>query len=405
MFKIQELVNLINSGLNGIDTNYSFNVYAEVGEEKNDGSINGVLRTDGNDTTKIKGNTETRYTFVVEMPIISPRTNSNFLEIQQIVEQFVGSYNGSTQSFSSGKGVLHINMGMPKQFNVAVNLGDNVPLAFTIEMLYTESNITNADKHWFLGEYDELTDKWNYYEIPFKRESVLVNKDGIVRKINNKNYTEAFLTGQTRYDKFVFPYQDTTLGNMIQKDLLSGSFDKEYKLKYYDGKNFTENAPFETKVSIYNNGDTGTEEISVSMFNLTFADVDNGSYDWTYQLALIDNRFDNQTEDTRWFNSQAEQQAYYNDKISNGGCAFVTIKAPNLNSLDITSQVYPNTAGYNVFDLTNKNYAIIKATRPVGQITQTRYFYYWVTNAQIGANGQVMFDLSLDTLQTYFFPL
>ena len=399
MFKIQELVNLINSGLNGVDENYSFNVYAEVGEEKNDGSINGILRTIGNDTTKVKGNSETRYTFVVEMPIISPRTNSNFLEIQQIVEQFVSLYNGSQQEFSSGNGVLHINMGVPKQFNVSVNLGDNVPLAFTIEMLYTENNVTNADKHWFLDGY----------EIPFKSENVLVNKDGIVRKINNKNYTEAFLTGQTKYYKFIFPHQDTELGNMIQADLLSGNFNKEYTLTYYDGRTFTEESPFETKVSIYQSGDVGTQEISVDVFNLTFADVDNGEYDWTYEFALIDSKFDNQTEDTRWFNSQAEQQAYYNNKISNGGCAFVTIKAPNLNSLDITSQVYPNPKNaqgnniYNVFDLTNKNYAIIKATRPVGQITQTRYFYYWVTNAQIGANGQVMFDLNLDTVQTYLF--
>lgn len=391
MFKIQELVNLINSGLNGVDENYSFNVYAEVGEEKNDGSINGILRTIGNDTTKIKGNSETRYTFVVEMPIISPRTNSNFLEIQQIVEQFVSSYNGSQQEFSSGNGVLHINMGVPKQFNVSVNLGDNVPLAFTIEMLYTENNLTNADKHWFLDGY----------EIPFKSENVLVNKDGIVRKINNKNYTEAFLTGQTKYYKFVFPHQDTELGNMIQADLLSGNFNKEYTLTYYDGRTFTEESPFETKVSIYQSGDVGTQEISVDVFNLTFADVDNGEYDWTYEFALIDSKFDNQTEDTRWFNSQAEQQAYYEEKVASG-CEFVTIKAPNLNSLDITSQVYPNNRGYNVFDLTNKNYAIIKVSKSE-PVQQVRYFYYWVTNAQIGANGQVMFDLSLDTVQTYLF--
>ena len=408
MFNIQELVNYLNSELNGIDTTnaYSFNIYAEVGEQKNDGSINGVLRTAGNETSKIKGNIETHYTFVCEMPIATPRANAHFLGVKNIVEQFVNANNGSQLDLSDGKAVLHISMGIPKNFQVADNTGDTVPLYFTIEALYTENSITNADKHWLLGNYEKVDGvyTWVYYEIPYTNENVLVDKDGITRKINGKDFTQTFLTGQTKYYKFVFPYQNTELGKLIQTELLSGKFQKEFKLKYYDGASFTEANPFETRVSIFKNGDTGSETISVSKFNLTFADVDDGSGDWTYQLALIDNRFDNQTEDTRWFNSQAEQQAYYESKIAlSGNCGYETIKAPNLNSIDITSQVYPNNTGYNVFDLTNKNYAIIKALRTVGQLTETRYFYYYVKNAQIGADGQVLFDLELDTVQTYLF--
>lgn len=408
MFNIQELVNYLNSELNGIDTTnaYSFNIYAEVGEQKNDGSINGVLRTTGNETSKIKGNIETHYTFVCEMPIATPRANAHFLGVKNIVEQFVNANNGNQLDLSDGKAVLHISMGIPKNFQVADNTGDTVPLYFTIEALYTENSITNADKHWLLGNYEKVDGvyTWVYYEIPYTNENVLVDKDGITRKINGKDFTQTFLTGQTKYYKFVFPYQNTELGKLIQTELLSGKFQKEFKLKYYDGASFTEASPFETKVSIFKNGDTGSETISVSKFNLTFADVDDGSGDWTYQLALIDNRFDNQTEDTRWFNSQEEQQAYYESKIAlSGNCGYETIKAPNLNSIDITSQVYPNNTGYNVFDLTNKNFAIIKALRTVGQLTETRYFYYYVKNAQIGADKQVLFDLELDTVQTYLF--
>ena len=400
MLKIQEVSSFITNELNTLanGTGYSFNIYAEVGESKNDGSINGVLRTANVTTTPIEDYVENNYTFVVEMPIARSRANKNLLDVEQIIEEFVDTYDGTNQAFSEGYGILNISPSKPKDFKVADNVGDCVPLFFTMQMLYTESAITSSNKKWFL---DGLA-------IPFLNENVLVDKEGAVRKINGKKYTETFLTGQTKFYKFQFPFQNITLCNTLQGDLLEGNFDKTYTLTYYDGVNYTSESPFSTTVSIFKTGDSGSQVLKVSMFNITFTDVDSGTNTTKYSMALVDNPFDANTDNTRWFDTEQDQIDYFEGTggLISTGAQYEQIKAPNLNSIDITSQVYPNTRGYDVFDLTNKNYAIIKVEKgvPTDLTYSVKRFYYYVSNAQIGANNQVMFDLSLDTVQTYFIP-
>lgn len=394
MLKIQEVVNFVQDELNTIaNEEYTFNINAEVGEVKN-GTINGVLYTVGVNTSPISNYIESEYTFVVEVSVPTPRANSNVLSVKEIIEGFVSTNDGSTHEFAEGKGGIAVNPSVPKDFKVADNIGDSVNLYATIKITYTENGVLSGVKKWFLDGY----------EIPYLNENVLVDKQGAIRNINGKQYTEAFLMGQTRYYKFVFPYVSNELGNMIQADLLEGNFDKEYTLSYYDGINYTEEQPFEHAVSIYKSGDSGSQALKVSMFNLTFADVYEAVEGVTYSIALIDNPFDSGSDNSRWFDSQQEQIAYYEAKAQ-AGAIFEEIKAPNLNSLDITSQVYPNSMGYDIIDLTNKNYAIIKVEHGTyGEITYSaKYLYYYVNSAQIGAGNQVMFDLSLDTVQTYFF--
>lgn len=393
MLKIQEVVNFVQSELNTLANNeYTFNINAEVGEVKN-GTINGVLYTAGVSTSPISNYVESEYTFVLEVSVPAPRANSNVLSVKEIIEGFVGAFDGSTHEFAEGSGGIAVSPSMPKDFKVADNIGDSVNLYATIKITYTEDGVLSGVKKWFL---DGL-------EIPYLNENVLVDKQGAIRNINGKQYTEAFLMGQSRYYKFVFPYIDGELGNMIQADLLAGDFDKEYTLSYYDGINYSEEEPFEHKVSIYKSGDMGSQALKVSIFNLTFADVYEAD-GTTYSIALIDTPFDSGGDNSRWFDSQQEQQSYYETQAQSGA-VFEEIKAPNLNSLDITSQVYPNTMGYDIIDLTNKNYAIIKVEKGTyGESDYSaKYLYYFVTNAQIGAGGQVMFDLSLDTVQTYLF--
>ena len=402
MLKIQEVVNFVNDKLNtlGTQSGYSFDIHSNIGENKNNGAINGILYTNTANSVPIPDYSENNYVFVVELLIPSARANYNIEQIQQIIENFDKTYNGTQQTFDDGKALLNITPSKPENFNVGYNAGENVPLYFTISVLYTEGAITSGDAHWLL----------NGMEIPYINDDIIVDKEGNINKIYGKYNTQVFLTSQTRYYRFRFPFKRKMTGDFyglcesLQNDLLTGNFDKQYTLTFYDGTAFTEESPFTTKVSIFKSGNANGQRGKVKMFDITFAEVDNPQNSDTikYSIAMIDNPFDNQTENTRWFASQADQQTWFTTKISSGA-RYERIKAPNLNSIDITSQIYPNRAGYDVFDLANKNYAIIKYEKKTGNVTETKYFYYFVTNCQIGADNQVLYDLKLDTIQTYYF--
>lgn len=402
MLKVQEVVNFVNKKFNelGTESGYSFDIHAEVGESQNNGKINGILYTNQASTMPIPNYTENNYSFVCELLVPSARANYHFEQIEGIVENFIKEVDGTEIEFAEGEGLLNITPSKPENFNIGYNAGENVPLFFTINVLYTEGAITSGDVHWLL----------NGMEIPFLNDDIIVDKEGNVNKIYGKYNTQVFLTSQTRYYRFRFPFKRKTTGDFyglceqLQNDLLTGNFDKQYTLTFYDGTAYTEDAPFETTVSIFKSGNASGQRGKVKIFDITFAEVDKttNADDVKYSIALIDNPFDNQTENTRWFESQLDQQAWFNTKIS-GGARYERIKAPNLNSIDITSQIYPNNAGYDVFDLANKNYAIIKYEKGSGVTRVTKYFYYFVTNCQIGSNNQVLYDLKLDTIQTYYF--
>ena len=53
------------------------------------------------------------------------------------------------------------------------------------------------------------------------------------------------------------------------------------------------------------------------------------------------------------------------------------------------------------FNISNKNYAVIKVTYT--GIKNPRYFYYFITKSKICTEGKVLLDLQLDTVQTFFF--
>ena len=402
MLNIQEVVNFVNEKLN-TNENITFNVRAEIGESDKESLINGILRTAQAKTTPIKDYVENKYVFVCELSVPTGRTNKMFLKVQDIVSEFADSYNGNELEFTNGKATINCSLGKPEDFKVAYNVGDCTPLYFTIDMIYTESGVMSIEKKWYLSD-----DGTNFYEIPYESESVVVNKEGITRKVDFDKYTKTFLTGQTKFYKFKFPYQNTTLGNMLMKDILNGDFKKQYTLKYVDGINYVENdltnPPYTTKVSLFMSGDINSQVVNVGKFDVTFTDVDDGNTTTKYYIGLIDWKFDMSGEDTAWFASQADQQTYFNTKVStvNGGTGWQQIQAPNLNSIYITSQVFPNTSTpkLNVFDLARKNYAIIKIVKTEGSTTTTQYIYYNATNCQIGANGQVTYDLKEDTVQT-----
>lgn len=134
-------------------------------------------------------------------------------------------------------------------------------------------------------------------------------------------------------------------------------------------------------------------------FGIEFSEVlANGNY---YEMALIDNPFDNSTVNTRYFKSQAEQVQWYNDKIEESGIPYNKTFTPNVTSTTITNQVYINDNGLNINDILMKNYAIIREKDKDGNILN--HYYYWVESSSIGANNQPLFNLKMDTLQTIYF--
>jgi len=128
-----------------------------------------------------------------------------------------------------------------------------------------------------------------------------------------------------------------------------------------------------------------------------------------YEMALIDTPFDISSQDTRYFGSQAEQQEYYLNKINEQGVPFCELMTPNINSLLLQRQMYINDLRYypegtekvkELNGILTKNYAIIRA---MDGETAVSYYYYGVQGANVGANNQAVFDLKMDTVQTYYF--
>lgn len=388
MIDTQIVADYLTSYFNDNEDKITFNFYAEVGKNEYKADVTGMVSTEPSKLppANIKNGL---YTFYVGLIFGISLSNSFFIKVKKIVEDKLVALNGTTIKIGKGTGFVTTTLPTTGDFKIDRGVGSSVPMTVTMTINYTEDGVLlPKSKHWLL----------NGQEINYISESLSVNKNGKINPINSRNYNQTLLMSQMRYYHFKL-YNDTSnLCLMLQKDLLDGELNKTYTLTYFDGVNFTEDNPFETKVLIYNTGNSMTEIPSTPMFDLTFVDADDGKNEVKYQMALIDNPFDSQTENERWFASQDEQINYYLEKVALGA-DFDDIPAPNINSLYLTSQIYLNTRKYDIFDLINKNFAIIKATK--GEITN--YFYYRVLKGEIGANGQVIYDLKLNSLQTYLF--
>lgn len=389
---LQDKLNAISESQNA---DYKFKIFGDIGYNKASNEIKGVLKSIKGDIEPLKNDIDIEYAFVCELSVPSQNANYDIINVRKLIDELIIRQNATSDILDDGDCLFTFSTTLPKDYKIEYGVGTITPLYFVVYVRYTQNAVTSANKHWFLNEF----------EIPFLTESVLLDKDGMLNKISGKNYSKALITGQTKFYKFTFQYDiknDLCIG--LQKDILNGDFEKTYTLKYYDGVAYTEQEPFTATVSIYKNADSGVERTKTGMFNVTFVDADNGDNETKYYLALIDTPFDMSGENTRNFIATVDKTAkqvqieYFESQVLNGA-GYEQIKAPNLNSIDITSQIYRNTKNYDLFDLVNKNYAIIK----IEKNGTSRYYYYFVTNASIGAGNQVIYDLKLDTLQTYFF--
>lgn len=120
-----------------------------------------------------------------------------------------------------------------------------------------------------------------------------------------------------------------------------------------------------------------------------------------YEIALITTQFDEGNVNTRYFKTREEQIAWFDKKIEDGA-GYSEVLTPNINSLVLTKQRYLNSSCLDVNEVLMKNYAVIKETKENGDI---KYYYYYVTNSNIGEYNLITVDLKMDTLQTHYIDL
>lgn len=399
MLELKELAQYLTDKLNDPtitnQVDYKFLIFAELGKSQPD-TICGVLKTSEPTITPVNGIKNIRYNAVVELAVSAPTANFNLVNVENVIGKVIESQNGKEVAFSKGKGLVTFTFSRAKDYKMDYAIGESVPISFGVMVNYTENMVTSATKVWRIKPLD--VENAEFITIPYLSESVLLEKGGKTNNISDALYQQTLITSQIKYYRFEIPYEiNDTLCSMLQKDILQGDFAKKYQLEYYDGVSFLENDPFSTTVSIFRTGDASSVRPDTAKFSITFADVvAPGTNLIKYEMALVDNPFDSLSDNTQYFETQEEQRQYFANLISLGA-DFDEIPAPNLNSLNLTNQVYINTRKYDVFDLINKNYAIIKAFNN----SYTYYFYYRVNSGDIGANGQVSYSLTLDTIQTY----
>lgn len=393
MLNTQELSNYLTEQLNAIGASrtdpYTFDIVAELREDENGDRVEGILRTVSPEFSPVNGYTEGHYVFTVEFVLTSQTSNAEILQINDIIGELVRNIQGTSVPFENGKGIITLTTGIPGEYEIRHGAGESVPLSFTVRMTYTENAVTSADKHWLLDGV----------EIAFLRENVTVEQEGMQRKMYTEKYTKTILTGHTKYYNFRIPYEGEVYKSLQREILNEPSL--RHTLTYYDGAAFTREDPFTADVVLFRSANASSEKPESSWFDVTFTDVYDGiGKALQYELALIDFPFDMNGEDTRYFASQSEQQAYFEQKAAESSAPFAEIDAPTLENLMITRQVYKNSSdGMSQFDYASKNYAIVKVTTA----SATKYFYYFVENCTTGSDGQVIADLKMDTVQTYFF--
>lgn len=400
MLSAKEIANFLQSGLDNIGKElpdpFEFSILAECGRGYDGNKVNGVVRTVSSEFAPYKaGYKEVKYVFAVELFVSGPE-DFYFLSVNDIVNKFMAEHQSDNVTFENGKGVVTFTPGAPKGYKIEYGVGEGVPLSFTVNVTYTENGVSSGDKHWFLDGV----------EIPFLSESVTVEREGISRKVYTEVYSKILLTGQTKFYSFRIPYESETFKSLQAEILQTPGVDKVvHTLSYYDGAAFTKENPYIAKVSIYRSAGSSSTKPNASAYEITFTDVWNAeNQPLKYELALIDFPFDMQGDDTRYFNSVPEQSAYFEEKAAASTAPFIEIQAPNLDGLVITKQVYKALApnALSQFDYASKNYAVIKVESADTE-QPTKYFYYFIENSSIGADGQVLVDLKMDTVQTYFF--
>lgn len=369
-----------------------FRIFAGTGKYKaSDERIQGVLNVNEGEIKPVEGYVNILYKASLEFPLSSMYGNSFVDDVNGILLDLTSTLNGKEQALDSGRATFVFSSPSIGNLQTRPVVGESVILSLNFTINYTENGVSAKQKVWLL---DGVV-------LPYLNESVDLEKTGEVKNVFGDKSTQSLPTKQTKYFGFTLPYKtDNAACVQLQKDILSGDMQKIYTLSYYDGVAYTENEPFTAKVTLFRTGKSGAQMPSNSEFSIWFTEADDPSKSRIkYEMALIDNQFDYNNVNTRWFNSQLEQQTWFENKISASNAPFKALKAPNINSLMNTQQIYFAPPNIDLNSLLSKNYAVIKSTE--GETT--KYYYYFILSSQVGSDNQIICDLKLDTIQTYRF--
>ena len=189
MLRNQEICNFLNDNLSG---EHTFKIFSEIGRSKDDGAIHGVLTRNSPQMTPLSDVIVNDYNFTIELSIPAQLGNKYLESVEKTISDFAKEWNGKEYAFEDGKGTLHFNLTSTGNFNTSSRVGNQVPLVFGLTIVYTEDVVTSLNKHWLLDGV----------EIPFISEDVMLEKEGITKPIQGKQYKETLLTGQTKFYHF-----------------------------------------------------------------------------------------------------------------------------------------------------------------------------------------------------------
>lgn len=408
-----ELNNKLNTIANALNLGHQFKLMAHIAKSKQGNAIDGILKPVNSDALS-KGGTDTgtvnsQIVYVAEVIVPTAIDNKSVMAVENAITKLVHDYNGYSFVNGSDNIIWELSMGTPKDYAMRGGTGLSMPMAFTVKVSYSDVGLINGIKAWTLdGE-----------TIPYTGEGVILDKEGVTLSVLEAKTQQTIPTSQRKQYKFTIPYDKTNVVcTTLQNDILNGDFRKTYTLAYNDGV-----VTYSARVSLFKTGDIGSQKTGdATMMAVSFVDAGNKTYkdvnnnDVTYTIGLLSFPFDDKSENTLYFESQAAQQTYMNNAVSTGSASYRDMTAPNLNTTILTNVVYDASQGVQTYDvntLTNLNYAAIKKTTtivtpasgstPATTTTQNQYYYYWVTQCTQGADGILLLDLKLDTIQTYMF--
>ena len=389
---LQEQLTLLG---NAFAPPFEFLISADIGNTKEETrALQGILKVRGDsEVSPVAGVVDITYHYRLDMFIPKDGKALNVPQYNKLIDRLIDKLNGKPISLSGGQAVFVFSIPSTHDLEAYSGIGKDLLNTLHIDINYTVNAVTASDQKWQLN--GNLLNVASF--------AVQVNTEAAVNSVHGQKATQALPVRRQRLYSFTLQYAaDSASCKELQQDLLAGNMSKSYQLEYFDGVAFTKSESYKATVSLYQNNSSGAALPSVGVFELVFTDVDpKEQLGFRCELALINTAFDNSTQNTRYFASDAAQLSWFNARVLEASSItpWVKIKAPNLNSLTITQQVYFNPHSPNQqHAMLNRNYAVIRTFEPLGA---TRDYYYFITNATVGADNQIMYDLELDTLQTY----
>lgn len=318
--------------------------------------------------TPLKGFSNSIVPFGINFVVGTRLSNEHVVRIGEILQKFISATNGASLPVDNGNVIM--TFGVPTFFDLETRggVGDSVICSFEFTVNYSENAVTSASRRWFLDGM----------ELPYLSEIINNTRSGVTNNISGKKATKSQTLQQVKTFIFTLPFDSSNSACVgLQKDILDGDPQKTYELKFYDGVSYTESEPFVKTVTLFETSEADTEAAQVTGFTVSFVEADTVSQTGIrYYMALIDNQFSENTENTRRFDTLEEQQTWYEDKIANGGADWVQILAPNLQGLTVTQQVYRNENNYELMWLVQKNFAVIKIVNHDDASVADKYYYF-----------------------------